>query len=895
MRCLYCGNELALLKKLTGGGEFCSDAHRKLYHDEYNRLALSRLLQAQVRTEEGGGAGSLYLASNAVEEPPSEEDVSADDIAAADELYAESFVTDDAGLDEAIDAPPPPSFFNDDPIPLNGHHVELAEDVEPNPETHRPKKAAPDPSGLGGFESGMPAMVVLPADVMRADVTPSWETKPILPERPAAAAEVSEPKMAESYSFRTGLPAKDCAGGPRTSNEKRIEPRDFALRADPKRTDPRTGLRSDGLIGYEAPAVADEVVEEIAIPEVPLPAAEGIPVAEVLPEIAAPVEEAVTAAPVVEPVYQPPARATTPLPGTAPAAIAPSAALKFWSDNGLAEFATADPVFYESTLLAFPTTGLPGQPEAKNKLDGLPRENESPFEDAAPVELAPDAEVESSEPAGVAIAAPPEASVIPEAPPIPEALAVPETQPLVEPEPAPVPQPDPLPEPSPIPEPEPVPHPEPVPQPLTDPLPSPEPVSVPQPMAEIVVEPVIDEPPARTNDFLPPLRAVRPASIPLVKALSPGRGKLASNFPPIPVISFDLNIPLIAALPLRPKMIWGPLAAPARTPEPVIEASAVVEPESPIVPLAVADIAPAIIDPPVVEAPPVAPSVKPAPPKEPLLREVPKTSPPTRPQPAAKVEKPAVKIAEPETPPSKVAAAIDEPPPTAVPTFADDGPKLGFDPQTSGSRFPMPLRIVAGLVLLLGGGLAYYLNSGPAKPTPTPVIPTSIVGDPVNMTQEGWTSDWGADGSNRRTLQISIYRPSLGLNDYRLLFQAQMESKSIGWIFRAANPKKYYAAKLTTTKAGLNPTVELTRYLMIDGEAQDRVQKPLPMPVRLDTLYRVRTDVIGNRYSISVQDKVIDEWTDDRVLSGGVGVFSDKGERAQVQNLQLFHLNSGRR
>ena len=52
MRCLYCGNELALLKKLTGGGEFCSEAHRQKYQEEYNRLALSRLLQAQPATAE---------------------------------------------------------------------------------------------------------------------------------------------------------------------------------------------------------------------------------------------------------------------------------------------------------------------------------------------------------------------------------------------------------------------------------------------------------------------------------------------------------------------------------------------------------------------------------------------------------------------------------------------------------------------------------------------------------------------------------------------------------------------------------------------------------------------------------------------------------------------------
>jgi hypothetical protein len=52
MRCLYCGKHLPLFRKLTGGGEFCSDAHRDNYHEEYNRLAVSRLLQAQSRPEE---------------------------------------------------------------------------------------------------------------------------------------------------------------------------------------------------------------------------------------------------------------------------------------------------------------------------------------------------------------------------------------------------------------------------------------------------------------------------------------------------------------------------------------------------------------------------------------------------------------------------------------------------------------------------------------------------------------------------------------------------------------------------------------------------------------------------------------------------------------------------
>ena len=49
MRCLHCGKELALLKRMRGGGQFCSEAHKQSYQEEYNRIALSRLLQAQAK------------------------------------------------------------------------------------------------------------------------------------------------------------------------------------------------------------------------------------------------------------------------------------------------------------------------------------------------------------------------------------------------------------------------------------------------------------------------------------------------------------------------------------------------------------------------------------------------------------------------------------------------------------------------------------------------------------------------------------------------------------------------------------------------------------------------------------------------------------------------------
>jgi hypothetical protein len=72
MRCLYCGNELALLKRLTGGGEFCSEAHKKSYQEEYNRIALTRLLQAQARAARATPQATPSAVSVAIEEPVAE-------------------------------------------------------------------------------------------------------------------------------------------------------------------------------------------------------------------------------------------------------------------------------------------------------------------------------------------------------------------------------------------------------------------------------------------------------------------------------------------------------------------------------------------------------------------------------------------------------------------------------------------------------------------------------------------------------------------------------------------------------------------------------------------------------------------------------------------------------
>ena len=70
MHCLYCDRPLALLKRLTGDGEFCSKEHRKIYQAEHNQLGLARLLEYQpVNKERRTGPQKEILTPEAAPPP----------------------------------------------------------------------------------------------------------------------------------------------------------------------------------------------------------------------------------------------------------------------------------------------------------------------------------------------------------------------------------------------------------------------------------------------------------------------------------------------------------------------------------------------------------------------------------------------------------------------------------------------------------------------------------------------------------------------------------------------------------------------------------------------------------------------------------------------------------
>ncbi|MEP6963067.1 MAG: hypothetical protein ABI995_13390, partial [Acidobacteriota bacterium] len=162
------------------------------------------------------------------------------------------------------------------------------------------------------------------------------------------------------------------------------------------------------------------------------------------------------------------------------------------------------------------------------------------------------------------------------------------------------------------------------------------------------------------------------------------------------------------------------------------------------------------------------------------------------------------------------------------------------------------------------------------------------------LSTSGWIEDWAPAGSSKR---ITLLRGSQPYSDYRIEFNAQIQTKALGWMYRGVNPKNYYVVKLEKLKSGLEPVVVLVRYAVIDGKSEGRIEKPLPetMKVRVDTTYKVRFDAVGNRFSAWVQGQKIDEWHDNRLGSGGVGLYAEGDESALIQGtVNVFELESAK-
>jgi len=152
------------------------------------------------------------------------------------------------------------------------------------------------------------------------------------------------------------------------------------------------------------------------------------------------------------------------------------------------------------------------------------------------------------------------------------------------------------------------------------------------------------------------------------------------------------------------------------------------------------------------------------------------------------------------------------------------------------------------------------------------------------------TRSWSYDVSGFvRPGPLAIFKPTVDLSDYRFEFLEEIDQKAMGWAFRAQDLNNYYAMKFVVVKPGPLPIVHIVRYAVINGKEGPHVDKPLPMTVRSDSLYRIQVNAHGGDFTIMAQGQVVDFWSDNRLSHGGVGFFCNRGERARLRWVEVSH------
>lgn len=144
----------------------------------------------------------------------------------------------------------------------------------------------------------------------------------------------------------------------------------------------------------------------------------------------------------------------------------------------------------------------------------------------------------------------------------------------------------------------------------------------------------------------------------------------------------------------------------------------------------------------------------------------------------------------------------------------------------------------------------------------------------------GRGANWQVEKGLVRPGQLRLWQPTMGKTDYDVDFLGQIDQKAISWAFRAENKGDYYASKIVLHRPGEISGASIQRYIVERSQTVSKVEMPLPVILQRNRPYQFTVVVQGDRFRTLIDGHVIDDWTDRRHQSGGVGFYSDPGEVA---------------
>jgi hypothetical protein len=836
MQCLYCGKELALLKRLTGS-EFCSDAHKRSYQEEYNRLAVSRLLQAQPKAET----------------PPTPLRRQRGVEAEAPEFLEGGKRRIEAPKPEPAPEPAPVSAVSQAtavpiPMPAVGNYQ-----PEPMPVVETPQQAETPAASPGPAPQPIPTADVDPVPTEMAGFLA--DTLPIRDSELRAGLNMSGPSEIKARThypsyhplaqpiFET-LPMADLVGyeagiafypGEPVMASTSAEITEFASMGPgldiPTRPSPPRGLGSADKVRFMVTSrksaestcqsqteTADFVIAVTFRETTRSEPAAGIDFPAELAGLAEAMRPAVETPPEEAPEPDSPRAALKALSKLSEEVKTDSGSLRGKRNNGANPAPSEAEPAIDTAAVEWLFSNRPGSRSEPDHPASKPSRSRRQDEESVPVQAGEPAQLEPAAAHEELVAVASEAVL---------AVAVEESEAV---------RPD--------------------------------------------VQEAAPEVP-KTPQFV---------TIP-VKLFVPSKPRLAPGSQAIPAHPAP-ELPRIEAQPLRPKMALS--SAPAETAAvsngalepravevdtPVADAPIAAAPAEPDSAPALAEVPPKVASRPVFEKVSTATAAPPEPPKEQAgdpKRSVWKTTT------ILKTEESPVQTA--ATSPASTKSKQEISPAQTPEESGITVPGLSFATAGNSSfwgALPLAAKITILAIVVIIVAAVIYLTSFNHKNSAS----ADTVGPSIIMGEGGWVTDWAGDATGlHRGRQITIYKPSLKLSDYRISFQGRVENASIGWVFRAADASNYYVMKLTQASSGF----KLMKYAVVNGQEHEQGSVAVPPPSA--GWFSIRVDVRGPKFNTFIDNQPLDVWTDEQLKTGGVGFLNDRGERADIKGIAISYL-----
>jgi len=156
--------------------------------------------------------------------------------------------------------------------------------------------------------------------------------------------------------------------------------------------------------------------------------------------------------------------------------------------------------------------------------------------------------------------------------------------------------------------------------------------------------------------------------------------------------------------------------------------------------------------------------------------------------------------------------------------------------------------------------------------------------------EEGWSKSWSYDDAGFALPgDLALFRPTIPLADYRVNFSGQIEERGLSWTVRAADPANYYLIRLAITEPGPIPHASIIRYAVVDGRRGEVTTTPLPFPIRNLQMHEIGTAVDGDDFTLYVNGRLVDFWSEPRLRTGGVGFLRGSDEVSRLRWVSVTH------